>query len=215
MSDLASRLTQIVGSIRLVDTHEHLLSEEERNRAAHDFGYLFPHYASSDLVSSGMPPALLEAVRGAARPVLMERMARIGWIRKPPPFVAPTRADLSLEERWSGTGAILGPDQAHRLWDVSAHRHPRPFRRGGTERADVRAAFRRHREVSPRGLVPARPERESRNRREHPGRLPDGCGSGSCSRRWCEWSTSRAPRRAAISGISSPTRTVPSTPWTT
>ena len=112
MSDLASRLTQIVGSIRLVDTHEHLLSEEERNRAAHDFGYLFPHYASSDLVSSGMPPALLEAVRGAARPVLMERMARIGWIRKPPPFVAPTRADLSLEERWSA----LAP-----YWDRIRH----------------------------------------------------------------------------------------------
>jgi predicted TIM-barrel fold metal-dependent hydrolase len=112
MSDLASRLTQIVGSIRLVDTHEHLLSEEERNRAAHDFGYLFPHYASSDLVSSGMPPALLEAVRGAARPVLMERMARIGWIRKPPPFVAPTRADLSLEERW----AALAP-----YWDRIRH----------------------------------------------------------------------------------------------
>jgi predicted TIM-barrel fold metal-dependent hydrolase len=105
-------MTEAINAIRLVDTHEHLLSEEERNRAAHDFGYLFPHYASSDLVSSGMPPALLEAVRGAARPVLMERMARIGWIRKPPPFVAPTRADLSLDERW----AALAP-----YWDRIRH----------------------------------------------------------------------------------------------
>lgn len=112
MSTLVQRMTEAINAIRLVDTHEHLLSEEERNRAAHDFGYLFPHYASSDLVSSGMPPALLEAVRGAARPVLMERMARIGWIRKPPPFVAPTRADLSLDERW----AALAP-----YWDRIRH----------------------------------------------------------------------------------------------
>ena len=112
MSTLVQRMTDAIDAIRLVDTHEHLLSEEERNRAAHDFGYLFPHYASSDLVSSGMPPALLEAVRGAARPVLVERMARIGWIRKPPPFAAPTRADLSLEERW----AALAP-----YWDRIRH----------------------------------------------------------------------------------------------
>jgi uncharacterized protein len=112
VSTLVQRMTEVINAIRLVDTHEHLLSEEERNRAAHDFGYLFPHYASSDLVSSGMPPALLEAVRGAARPVLMERMARIGWIRKPPPFVAPTRADLSLDERW----AALAP-----YWDRIRH----------------------------------------------------------------------------------------------
>lgn len=101
MSDLATRIGDVVNGIRLVDTHEHLLSEEERNRAAHDFGYLFPHYASSDLISAGMPPGLLEAVRATARPVLVDRMARIGWIRKPPPFAVPTRPDLSLEERWT------------------------------------------------------------------------------------------------------------------
>jgi hypothetical protein len=101
VSDLATRIAQAVDTIRLVDTHEHLLSEEERHRAAHDFGYLFPHYASSDLISAGMPPALLEAVRVTARPVLVERMARIGWIRKPPPFASPTKPDLSLEERWA------------------------------------------------------------------------------------------------------------------
>jgi hypothetical protein len=63
MSDLATRISQAVDAIRLVDTHEHLLAEEERHRAAHDFGYLFPHYASSDLMSAGMPPGLFEAVR--------------------------------------------------------------------------------------------------------------------------------------------------------
>jgi predicted TIM-barrel fold metal-dependent hydrolase len=101
VSDLATRIRDVVNNIGLVDTHEHLLSEAERNRAAHDFGYLFPHYASSDLVSAGMPPAVLEAVRSCARPVLMERMARIGWIRKPPPFATPSKPDLSLEEKWA------------------------------------------------------------------------------------------------------------------
>lgn len=101
MSDVATRIRGAVDAIRLVDTHEHLLSEEERHRAAHDFGYLFPHYASSDLVSSGMPPAVLETVRLTARPVLMERMARIGWIRKPQPFAAPTATEPSLAERWA------------------------------------------------------------------------------------------------------------------
>jgi uncharacterized protein len=112
MSSLAQRMAEAVRAIHLVDTHEHLLSEEERHRAAHDFGYLFPHYASSDLISAGMPPALLEAVRVTARPVLVERMARIGWIRKPPPFTAPTKPDLSLEERW----AALAP-----YWDRIRH----------------------------------------------------------------------------------------------
>ena len=101
MSELAKRITDAVGAIRLVDTHEHLFSEEERNRAALDFGYLFPHYASSDLISSGMPPAVLESVRATARPVLVERMARIGWIRKPPPFAAPSDPTLSLDDRWA------------------------------------------------------------------------------------------------------------------
>ena len=109
MSELADRIAQEVDRIALVDTHEHLLSEEERNRAAHDFGYLFPHYASSDLISSGMPSAILEDVRITARPVLVERMARIGWIRKPPPFAVPSKSDLSLAERWTA----LAPYWAH------------------------------------------------------------------------------------------------------
>jgi predicted TIM-barrel fold metal-dependent hydrolase len=109
MSELRERLRRAIEEIELVDTHEHLLAEEERHRAAIDFGYLFPHYASSDLVSSGMTPAVLEAVRYTARPVLMERMARIGWIRKPPPFPAPPPGDLSIDARW----AALAPHWRH------------------------------------------------------------------------------------------------------
>ncbi len=109
MSGLADRIAAAVNQIPLVDTHEHLLSEEERNRAAVDFSYLFPHYASSDLISSGMPPALFEAVRSTARSVLVGRMARIGWIRKASPLATPSPPDLSLEARW----AALAPYWEH------------------------------------------------------------------------------------------------------
>ena len=97
MSDLATRITDAVGAIHLVDTHEHLLSEEERTRAAVDFSYLFPHYGSSDLVSAGMPRPMLEAVRVPMRPVLLGRGARI---RRPAYYATPARTDMTLEERW-------------------------------------------------------------------------------------------------------------------
>jgi uncharacterized protein len=97
VSELAARITQAVNAISLVDTHEHLLSEEERHRAALDFSYLFPHYAASDLISAGMPPALLEAVRSPTRPVILERAARV---RRPRPYPEPDRGDMSLDERW-------------------------------------------------------------------------------------------------------------------
>lgn len=102
MSELSKSIQAAVDEIRIVDTHEHLYSEEERNRAARDFGYLFPHYASSDLVSSGMPPAVLESVRSSAWPVMAERISRIGWIRKLPPLAPPPTPEPSLGERWSG-----------------------------------------------------------------------------------------------------------------
>ncbi len=98
MSELAARIAEAVNAISLVDTHEHLLSEEERCRAAVDFSYLFPHYASSDLISAGMPPALFEAVRLPMRAVLVERAARA---RRPRSYPTPVRTDMSLEERWN------------------------------------------------------------------------------------------------------------------
>ena len=97
MSNIADRIAEVVNGIWIVDTHEHLLSEEERARAAVDFSYLFPHYASSDLISAGMPPALLEAVRLPIRQVLLDRTVRM---RRPRPYPTPTRADMSLQQRW-------------------------------------------------------------------------------------------------------------------
>jgi predicted TIM-barrel fold metal-dependent hydrolase len=101
MSEVSKRIRAAVDAIQIVDTHEHLLSEEERNRAAADFGYLFPHYASSDLVSSGMPVPLLESLREGSRPVLTERIARINWIRKMQTLAVPSKTGMSLEERWN------------------------------------------------------------------------------------------------------------------
>ena len=98
MSNIADRIAEVVNGIWIVDTHEHLLSEEERARAAVDFSYLFPHYASSDLISAGMPPSLLEAARLPIRQVLVDRTVRM---RRPRPYPIPSRADMPLEERWN------------------------------------------------------------------------------------------------------------------
>ncbi len=103
VSELAARIAGAVSAITLVVTHEHLLSEAERSRAALDFSFHFPHYAASDLLSAGMPPALLEAIRLRLRAVLVERAARM---RRPRPYPTLARTDLAPEER----GEALEPD---------------------------------------------------------------------------------------------------------
>ncbi len=46
-----------VNKIAIVDTHEHLMPPHDATaRKRIDFGVLFTHYASSDLISAGMPP---------------------------------------------------------------------------------------------------------------------------------------------------------------
>jgi predicted TIM-barrel fold metal-dependent hydrolase len=109
VSDLARRIQEAVEAIQLVDTHEHLFAEEERHRAAVDFGYLFPHYASSDLVSAGLAPALLEGIRWPSLPAMMERWRRMRRARHVP---TPPRTDMSVEERWE----VLAP-----YWDCIRH----------------------------------------------------------------------------------------------
>ena len=49
-------LREYLDQIRMIDTHEHLDTEEEFIQEAADFGRLFLHYASCDLVSAGCPP---------------------------------------------------------------------------------------------------------------------------------------------------------------
>ena len=52
-----------IQKIPLVDTHEHFMTEAERLESNLNLFYLFPHYASSDLLCSGMSPQTLDEIR--------------------------------------------------------------------------------------------------------------------------------------------------------
>jgi hypothetical protein len=54
--EVEGELRRYLDEIRLVDTHEHLDTEEEFIREPADFGRLFLHYANCDLISAGCPP---------------------------------------------------------------------------------------------------------------------------------------------------------------
>jgi len=73
MSDkegLHDRIKRAVDETEIIDTHEHLLQEKERLSAKLDlFETILTHYASSDLVSSGMPPEDLEKIRNPSLPL--------------------------------------------------------------------------------------------------------------------------------------------------
>ncbi|MFQ5867644.1 MAG: amidohydrolase family protein [bacterium] len=62
-TELLKTIREEVEKISLVDTHEHFLLEEERLNTKLNLFYLFPHYASSDLLSSGMSPQTLDEIR--------------------------------------------------------------------------------------------------------------------------------------------------------
>jgi len=72
MSDgkrLYDRIKRVVDETEIIDTHEHLLQEKERLSAKLDlFETILAHYASSDLVSSGMPVEDLEKIRNPSLP---------------------------------------------------------------------------------------------------------------------------------------------------
>ncbi len=67
--NLYNRLKEEIYKIPIVDTHEHLMSEEQRNSQPIDIFYFFAHYASSDLVSGGMPRQTLEKIRNTSLPL--------------------------------------------------------------------------------------------------------------------------------------------------
>lgn len=68
-SELFREMLSQAEAVRLVDTHEHLISQEQRAALKLDLFYLFPHYASSDLVSAGMPLAVLEQIQDTSVPL--------------------------------------------------------------------------------------------------------------------------------------------------
>lgn len=87
-----------VADIPIVDTHEHIMSESERNEYAVDFSYLFASYPSQDLVSAGLPPSLLEAIRLPMYRFI--KNCRTYHSIPPRNISEPEREDMSLEERW-------------------------------------------------------------------------------------------------------------------
>jgi len=97
MEQINERIQSEVESIALVDTHEHIMLETDRENYALDFSYLFGHYNSSDLVSAGMPPRLMEAVR---LPMHNFRLLFSKRMRRRQPIPRPEREDMNLEERW-------------------------------------------------------------------------------------------------------------------
>ena len=97
MKTVNERILSEIEKIQLVDTHEHIMPEADRNRCALDFSYLFGHYNSSDLVSAGMPPRLMEAFR---LPIHRYRTAYIERTKLRRHLPEPASEDMSLEERW-------------------------------------------------------------------------------------------------------------------
>ncbi len=63
-TDLYRRIRKGLDSIAMIDCHEHLQRERELPKGDDiHIGRFFAHYASSDLMSAGMPPADMEKVR--------------------------------------------------------------------------------------------------------------------------------------------------------
>lgn len=60
---LEGEIRRALDAVRMVDTHEHLDTEEEFISQHVDFGRLFLHYANCDLVSAGCPPKDMERVQ--------------------------------------------------------------------------------------------------------------------------------------------------------
>ncbi len=65
-SDLREQIAKKVSETVLIDTHEHLLEEEERLTAKHgrieanDWSFLLSHYIDSDMITAGMPSKAYE-----------------------------------------------------------------------------------------------------------------------------------------------------------
>jgi len=97
MDRINERIKSAVDKTSLVDTHEHIMPEAERDQYAVDFGYIFAHYNTSDLVSAGMPPRLMEAAR---LPMHHYRLVHIKRMKLHRVIPEPERTDMTLEERW-------------------------------------------------------------------------------------------------------------------
>ncbi|MHB1293741.1 MAG: hypothetical protein ACYC4R_01975 [Anaerolineae bacterium] len=64
---LEGEIRACLDAVPIIDTHEHLDTEAEFAAQHIDFGRLFVHYANSDLISAGCPPADISRVTDDAR----------------------------------------------------------------------------------------------------------------------------------------------------
>lgn len=70
MNNSYQEIRKHIGSIRLIDTHEHLPPESERvNKVVDVLSQFYLHYASSDLVSAGMSPEDLLYIKDTKIPI--------------------------------------------------------------------------------------------------------------------------------------------------
>jgi hypothetical protein len=70
MDNSYQEIRKHVGSIRLIDTHEHLPPESERvNKVVDVLSQFYLHYASSDLISAGMSPEDLLYIKDTKIPL--------------------------------------------------------------------------------------------------------------------------------------------------
>lgn len=82
-SETYAKIRAAVDDTPLVDTHEHLVQERERLASTPDvFATLLTHYASSDLLASGMPEDALASVRDPQQPLTDRwRLLEPHWAR--------------------------------------------------------------------------------------------------------------------------------------
>jgi len=80
---LEREIRAALDGVRIVDTHEHLDTEEEFIAQHADFGRLFLHYANCDLISAGCPPKDIERLQTDAQMSPRDKWALIApyWER--------------------------------------------------------------------------------------------------------------------------------------
>ena len=76
------RIANAVNAIRLIDTHEHLMSEKEALTNPADFSCLFTNYQQSDLISSGIIPEKVYNILKGKETSLDEKWFAVkeGWV---------------------------------------------------------------------------------------------------------------------------------------
>jgi len=153
MSSLNERMAAFLAELPLVDTHEHIVPEEERLAAAQDLFAWFPHYASSDLMSAGMPLAVLEEVRNPQLP-REERWRKFAPFWQAARNTAYCRALLIAARDLHGVTDINADTWQELSEKIAASRRPGWYRYVMRERANIAVSLNDTDYISPRRSDP-------------------------------------------------------------